>query len=174
MLFLAAAAVAALSPLSVDVVTSDGVHRAVAVSDADATPVQVCARKRGVAGEVCGDVVSDRFGMRAAVDVEDHGDLDFSLRVTRFDARAGAPAALAGGFAVLAVGTGVSAFVLGAVAAADVDVAASAAVDDNGEGGAGATASLSLSLWTLSGAAALGAGIASYVAWSEANTVVAE
>ncbi len=159
MLFLAAVVVAAISPVTIDVATNDGVHRAVEVIDADATVVQVCARKRDVEGEVCGDVVSDRYGLRAVVDVRDDGDLTYALRVTRFDARTGAPAAVAGGFVVVAVASGGAALFVPVVSEA------------NGDDGA---TSLTLSLWTVSGAAAIGAGIVGYVAWAEANAVVAE
>lgn len=176
MLSLLVVVAAAVSPLTIDVATSDGLHRAVEVTDADATPVQVCARKREVPGEVCGDVANDRYGLRAVVPTKDEGDLTFSLRVTRFDSRFGAPAALAGGFALLSVATGVSAFVVAGIAsgAPDPAAAASTAVDPPVVDVRSPLSALSVSLVVVSGAAALGAGIAGYVAFTEANHVVAE
>ena len=175
MLLLAATFVAAISPISpltIDVTTRDGAHRAVEVTDADAAPVQVCAHRRNQAdAPVCGDVVSDRYGLRANVDVVDDGEVVFDLRVTRFDVRAGAPAAVAAGFGALAVAAGVSAVVLGSLSA-------SGAVDAGAAGAAPVASAdvsgLALVCWTVSGASVVGAGVAGFIAWGEAHAVVAE
>lgn len=173
LLSLATVVAVAVSPVTIDVTTKDGSRRAIEHLDADATPVKVCAKKRNSADEpVCGDVVSDRYGVSAHVDIVDDGDVVFSTLVTRFDARAGAPAALAGGLGVAAVLCASGAYFFGVVSIEPVEGSVTGLLEPQEPSGQFGQASLLL--WASAGAFAIGSGVAGYFAWEEAGRVVAE
>lgn len=171
MLVAAALFVAAnVSPVGIDVVTNDGRHRVLSHADADSTVVEVCARhKDGKGAAVCGAVVDDRFGQRVSLDIADSGDLVFSTVFTRFDGRAAAPAAIAGGLAVVSVISGCVALGLAQYASATTDVGVAAAAPAVAVPGADAAGALAVAVAggaVVAGAAALVVG---YAAWNEAT-----
>jgi hypothetical protein len=165
---IAAVVAAAMSPLGIDVVTADGHRRLVPVADADATAVEVCAWSGDSdAAPVCAPVVTNRHGWTASVNVADREGLRFTVRATRFDARSAAPAALAAGLGVTAVGCVVGALAAGSVAAS-VGVVAGATL--NGDVDAVAT-NLAVALWLGAGSAAVLGGLAAAVAVADADVV---
>ncbi len=172
---LASAAAANISPVGVEVETADGSRRIVHVVDADATPVRVCARALDPVEKterVCADVVADRFGARARLDVVDDGDLVYEFVVTRFDARADAPAALAGGFAVATALSVIGAVVASSVAVSygSADVLLSGAVDPGTRDEVAVNAAaLATGLWIGSAVGVVATGVAALFAVTEAG-----
>ena len=171
---LASLPLAHISPLAVDVTTADGSRRVVHVVDADALPVQVCARRAdSAAAPVCGDVVADRYGLHARVDVTDDDGLVYELVVTRFDARTYAPAAVAGGFAVatvLAVVGATAASIASSSLAVDDDVAA--ALDEGiseRQDVSDRVGQVAVGLWIGAAAGAVATSVATYFAVADAQ-----
>ena len=166
----AAVVAAAISPVGIDVVTADGHRRLVPVADADATAVEVCAwSSDSDAAPVCAPVVTNRHGWTASVNVADREGLRFTVRASRFDARSAAPAALAAGLGVTAVGCVVGALAAGSVAASvDTNVVAGATLSS--DVGAVAT-NLAVALWLAAGSAAVLGGMATAVAIVDAGVV---
>jgi hypothetical protein len=145
----ALALAAAISPVTVTVTTADGSSRAVHVADADALPVQACARDaHRPDAVVCAPVVASRGGLQASIDVTDTVDTRYALRVERFDARSDSLSAVAIGFGVAA-----GASLAGAVVAGSVAVG----VMGSSEQLAGATAATSLGLLAVTGASTVAA-----------------
>jgi hypothetical protein len=165
MLLTAAVALAAfVSPVGIDVVTKDGVHRLVPFADADGLPAEVCAidvDSVDAAAPVCGAVVADRTGARATVDVNDHGQLRFVVRAKRFDARMDSPAALAGGAALATALVGVTAVTCSVIAVAP---SAPGAADTQGALGA-----VGVAMWGATAVGTVATGILAYATYTDAN-----
>lgn len=151
-----------VSPVGIDVVTADGVHRLVPFADADGLPAEVCAVDVDKdAAPVCGAVVADRAGARAAVDAKDHGQLRFVVRAKRFDARPDSPAALAGGAALATALVGVTAVTCSVIAATP---STPGAADTQGALGA-----VGVAMWGATAVGTVATGILAYATYTDAN-----
>lgn len=170
---------ATISPLTITVTTKDGHQVAVPIADADATALRVCAQREGAADRtaVCAPVVNGRHGSTASLDVVDSGDLRFTVMSTRFEARSGAPAAVAIGFGVGTVISTAGAIVATAIATstpadADADVRAASDVDAANartvKNIAGGTAVV---LWTGAVVGVVGTVVSTVIAVGDANTL---
>ncbi len=166
------ALVAAISPLAIDVTTRDG-HHIVPVTDADATVLRVCASRVGIDGEeVCADVVTDRHGSHAALDVVDSDDLRLRVATTRYDARSTAPAAIAIGFGVGTALAGVGAVVATGIAFSSPSTfGGTANAAPFGSQLQNLAFNAALGLWVATGAGVVGTVIASVVAVGDAEVV---
>lgn len=151
----------AVSPLGVTVETRDGAHRLVPIADADLIGAEVCVAD----ASVCAPVGVEAGQPVARVDVDDVAGLRFVVRGTRTDTRSHAPAAIAVGLGVAAIGASAGALTATAIGAG-VDTASGTGADT-----AAAASTMSLAMWVGAGIAATSAAVIGAVAIGEAFVV---